>query len=107
MAAGEITSEALVSACLERIEEREETVGAWIFLDRDLALSQARTIDAGPRRGPLHGLPIGVKDIMDTADMPTGCGSPIYHGQVPAADANCVRRMREAGAVILGKTVTA
>lgn len=72
-------------ACLERIEEREGVVGAWAFIDPDLALHQARVLDAGPRRGPLHGMPVGIKDIIDTADMPTGYGSPIYAGHRPAS----------------------
>jgi amidase len=106
IAAGEITSEALVAACLARIAARESEVGAWTFLDPAAALEQAREADAAPSRGPLHGVPIGIKDIIDTADMPTAYGSPIYEGHRPAADAACVALLREAGAVILGKTVT-
>src|SRR5258706_9384103 len=106
LAAREITAEQLARACLERIAERESTVGAWIHLDPDAVLAQARGLDAGAVRGPLHGLPIGVKDIIDTADMPTGYGSPIYAGHRPAADAACVALARAAGALILGKTVS-
>jgi amidase len=106
LAAREITAEQMARACLERIEERESTVGAWIHLDPDAVIAQARRLDAGPVRGPLHGLPIGVKDIIDTIDMPTGCGSPIYAGHLPVADAACVALARAAGALILGKTVT-
>lgn len=106
IAAGEITSEALVSACLARIAARESEVGAWIHLDPAAALEQARKADAVVARGPLHGVPIGIKDIIDTADMPTAYGSPIYEGHRPAADAASVALLREAGAVILGKTVT-
>ena len=106
LAAREITAEQLARACLERIGEREKTVGAWIHLDPDAVLAQARALDAGPVRGPLHGLPLGVKDIIDTADMPTCCGSPIYAGHRPAADAACVALARAAGALIFGKTVT-
>jgi Asp-tRNA(Asn)/Glu-tRNA(Gln) amidotransferase A subunit family amidase len=96
----------MARACLERIEERESTVGAWIHLDPDAVLAQARQLDAGAVRGPLHGLPIGVKDLIDTFDMPAGYGSPIYAGHRPAADAACVALARAAGALILGKTVT-
>ncbi len=102
----ELSAEALVRACLARIEEREAVVGAWTHLDADAALAQARALDAGPVRGPLHGLPLGVKDLIDTADMPTAYGSPIYAGHRPAWDAACVASARAAGAVVLGKTVT-
>jgi Asp-tRNA(Asn)/Glu-tRNA(Gln) amidotransferase A subunit family amidase len=106
LAAREITAEQLARACLDRIAKREALVGAWIHLDPEAVLAQARLLDAGPVRGPLHGLPIGVKDIIDTADMPTGYGSPIYAGHRPAADAACVALARAAGALILGKTVS-
>jgi Asp-tRNA(Asn)/Glu-tRNA(Gln) amidotransferase A subunit family amidase len=96
----------MVRACLERIEEREPTVRAWAHLDPEAALSQARAADASEPRSPLHGVPVGVKDIIDTRDLPTECGTPIYAGRRPAADAVCVARLREAGAVILGKTRT-
>lgn len=106
IAAGELTSEALVAACLARIAARESDVGAWIHLDPAAALAQARAADTAPARGPLHGVPVGIKDLIDTADMPTAHGSPIYEGNRPAADAAPVALLREAGAVILGKTVT-
>lgn len=106
VAAGIFTAEAVTMACLDRIADREDTVGAWEFLDPDLALAQARTVDAAPEKGPMAGVPVGVKDIIDTHDMPTGMGSPIYDGHRPPADASCVAQMRAAGAVILGKTVT-
>ncbi|MDB5650471.1 MAG: amidase [Hyphomicrobiales bacterium] len=106
IASGKITSEALVSACLARIAERETVVQAWSSIDPDYALAQARGCDTGPSRGPLHGVPIGVKDVLDTYDMPTEMGSPIYKGLRPAWDASCVALARAAGAVILGKTVT-
>ena len=106
IAAGKLTSEALVRSCLGQIAQREDTVKAWAFLDADLALAEARRRDAEPPRGPLHGIPIGIKDIIDTSDMPTEQGSPIYAGYRPAGDAACVALLREAGAVILGKTVT-
>jgi Asp-tRNA(Asn)/Glu-tRNA(Gln) amidotransferase A subunit family amidase len=104
--AGDITAEAVVTACLARIEEREPAVHAWSFVDADLALRQARACDAGPRRGPLHGVPIGIKDVLDTADMPTEMGSAIYKGYRPKTDASCVALARAAGAIVLGKTVT-
>src|SRR5205807_9556054 len=106
IASGRLTAEALASACLDRIAAREAVVGAWHYLDRDAALAAARQRDAEPPRGPLHGIPIAVKDLIDTADMPTGYGSPIYEGHRPAADAACVALARAAGAIVLGKTVT-
>jgi Asp-tRNA(Asn)/Glu-tRNA(Gln) amidotransferase A subunit family amidase len=106
VASGEATCEAVVRACLERIDAREMDIHAWASVDRELALARARELDRGPPRGPLHGVPIGVKDIIDTADLPTEMGSPIYRGHRPATDAACVGLTRAAGAVILGKTVT-
>jgi Asp-tRNA(Asn)/Glu-tRNA(Gln) amidotransferase A subunit family amidase len=107
IADGELQSVALVAACLERLSEREETVQAWVHLDAGHALAQARERDATPAPlGPLHGVPVGVKDIVDTADLPTELGTPIYAGRRPRADAACVARLRQAGAVVLGKTVT-
>ncbi len=102
----ELRAEALVEAYLDQIAAREPIVGAWTHLDRDQALAEARQRDAEPPRGPLHGVPIAVKDLIDTADMPTAYGSPIYRGHRPAADAACVALARAAGAVVLGKTVT-
>ncbi len=107
IAAGKITAEAVVRDCLERIEGREPIIHAWVNFDPDLALRQARELDRGPNRGALHGVPIGVKDIIDTADLPTEMGSPIYRGHRTFCDAACVALVRGAGAVILGKTVTA
>src|SRR5690348_51899 len=106
IASGETTSEAVVRACIERIAARDPTVRAWVNFDPDLALAQAHALDREPRRGALHGLPIGVKDVIDTFDMPTEMGSPIYRGYRPLADAACVALLRRAGAVILGKTAT-
>ena len=106
VADGTFTAEAVTAACLDHIAAREEAVGAWEFLDPELALTQARGVDAAEVKGPLAGVPVGVKDIIDTHDMPTGMGSPIYDGHRPSADASCVAQMRAAGAVILGKTVT-
>ena len=107
IAEGSLTSEALVSACLERIAAREPQVGAWAYINPDHALAEARTRDSEKPRGPLHGVPVGLKDIIDTTDMPTEYGSPIYKGFHPPSDAQCVTRLRAAGAVIMGKTVTA
>jgi Asp-tRNA(Asn)/Glu-tRNA(Gln) amidotransferase A subunit family amidase len=110
IAAGDLTSEELVGACLARIEEHEPELRAWAFLDRERALAEARAADGRLREGkgvgPLHGLPVGVKDIIDTADMPTGNGSPAFAGRQPSADAACVAALRSAGAIVLGKTVT-
>src|SRR5690606_35962155 len=103
---GELGSEELVRGCLERIAAREPEVEAWEWLDPEAALAVARARDGQPAAGPLHGVPVGIKDIIDTADMPTACGSPIYAGHRPRQDADCVARLRAAGAVILGKTVT-
>ncbi len=110
IAQGLLSSEELVQACLERIEQVEPAVRAWAFLDRDLALAQARASDelrrTGQPTGALHGLPVGIKDIMDTADMPTENGTPLHKGRMARQDAWVVSRLRAAGAVILGKTVT-
>jgi Asp-tRNA(Asn)/Glu-tRNA(Gln) amidotransferase A subunit family amidase len=106
IAQGRLTSRRLVEACLERIDAREGNVGAWEFLDKSLALAQANQCDNSASKGPLHGVPVGIKDIIQTADMPTGYGSPIYRDNHTGVDAECVKRLRAAGAVILGKTVT-
>ncbi len=106
IASGTFTSLDLVTACLERIHAREEQVGAWAWLDPEQALAQARACDEQPATTSLHGVPVGVKDIIDTADMPTCYGSQIYNGHYPDKDAECIRLLRQAGAVIMGKTVT-
>jgi len=106
IAAGETTCEAVVRDCIERIARRDPTVKAFVNFDPELALAQAHALDREPRRGPLHGVPIGVKDVIDTFDMPTEMGSPIYREYRPMADAACVALLRRAGAVILGKTAT-
>ena len=105
LAAGTVTAEELTRACLDRAEARQ-SVKAWIWLDPEQALAQARAADHAGRPGPLAGLPIGIKDIIDTFDMPTEHGSPIYRGNRPFADAACVALLRMAGGTILGKTVT-
>jgi Asp-tRNA(Asn)/Glu-tRNA(Gln) amidotransferase A subunit family amidase len=106
LVAGKLTSEALVAACLERIKQREDAVRAWAFIDPELALKQARQCDREAPKSRLHGIPVGVKDVIDTCDMPTEYGSPIYRGHRPACDAACVAQVREAGGVLLGKTVS-
>jgi Asp-tRNA(Asn)/Glu-tRNA(Gln) amidotransferase A subunit family amidase len=107
---GVVTSEQLVRACLERVEAVDKDVEAWAFLDAEHALAQARAADewrmSGRPIGPLHGVPVGIKDIIDTADMPTECGSALYAGRTPSRDATVVTRLRGAGAVIFGKAVT-
>ncbi len=105
LARREITAQALVAACLDRIASEESRVQAWEWLEPERALEQARAADAHPHP-PLYGLPVGVKDIIDTADLPTACGSPVYRDRRPTRDAVCVAALRSAGAVILGKTVT-
>jgi len=110
IAEGRLTSEELVQACLERIRALEPKVQAWTFLDEEHALAQARAADerkrSGEPIGPLHGVPVGVKDIFDTADMPTENGTVLHRGRTPRGDAAAVKSLRAAGAVILGKTVT-
>jgi len=97
----------LVRSCLARIEALEPMITAWTFLDAEGALERARQLDAKESKGALHGLPLGVKDLIDTADMPTEYGCPeIFKGWRPIADAACVAVAKKAGAVILGKTVT-
>lgn len=103
----ELSCEELVRDCLAHIALRDGDVKAWTHCDADRAIAQARELDRASRPlGPLHGIPIGVKDVIDTADMPTGYGSPIYHDHQPRADAACVSAARSAGALILGKTAT-
>lgn len=106
LAAREITSEALVEDCLARIAERDSKVRAWTLVDADGARERARALDRSASAGPLHGLPIAVKDLFDTVGMDTTYGSPIYAGHRPAWDAVAVALARAAGGVILGKTVT-
>jgi Asp-tRNA(Asn)/Glu-tRNA(Gln) amidotransferase A subunit family amidase len=106
VATGAFSAEAVVRDCLDRIEERDKQVRAWAFLDGKLALDQARALDRAGTKGALAGVPLGIKDIIDTFDMPTDMGSPIYRNHRTAADASSVALARRAGAVILGKTVT-
>jgi Asp-tRNA(Asn)/Glu-tRNA(Gln) amidotransferase A subunit family amidase len=110
IARGELSCEQLVEACLARIRENEPQVQAWQYLDEQHALVQARARDAdraeGRACGPLHGVPVGIKDIIDTTDMPTEDGTVLHAGRMPPGDATVVAALRAAGAVILGKTVT-
>jgi Asp-tRNA(Asn)/Glu-tRNA(Gln) amidotransferase A subunit family amidase len=107
---GRIKSAELVADCLKRIEEVDGAIEAWAHLDRDHAMMQAEAADLhrqkGNALGPLHGVPLGVKDIFDTGDYPTEFGSSAWAGRTPRRDATAVARLREAGAVIMGKTVT-
>ena len=105
LGSGALTAEELVRACLDRADEHK-SVKAWIWLDPEQALAQARAADRAGRPGLLGGLPIGIKDIIDTVDMPTEHGSPIYRGNRPFSDAACVALLRMAGGTIMGKTVT-
>src|SRR5262245_36774202 len=106
LARGAATSVKLVEDCLARIAARDGALHAWTHVDREHALAQARARDAEPRRSPLHGVPVGVKDIFDTCDMPTAYGSSIHAGHRPAIDSVVVALMRRAGMVILGKCTT-
>lgn len=107
---GEHSSEEVIAACLARIASEEPRIEAWAHLDPGHAIEQAREADAirrsGRPVGPLHGVPVGVKDIIDTGDMPTEHGTPVFAGRRPTADAAVVTRLREAGAIVIGKTVT-
>jgi len=107
---GALSALELVDACLMRIEEADPAIEAWAYLDPEHARAQARAADAwrarGEAVGPLHGVPIGIKDIFDTADMPTEDGTVLHAGRTPADDAAAVAMLRAAGAVVMGKTVT-
>ncbi len=108
--AGELTSLALVDACIARVAEREEDVKAWVYLDPEHVRAQARSADErrreGRAAGPLDGIPVGIKDIIATADMPTQNGCAAFEGHQTDYDAGCVAQLRAAGAIIMGKTVT-
>jgi len=107
---GALSAEQLVEACLGRIKEVDPAIEAWAYLDPEHARAQARAADAqrarGEATGPLHGIPVGIKDIFDTADMPTEDGSVLHAGRSPTEDSAAVAMLRAAGAVIMGKTVT-
>ncbi|WP_291296785.1 amidase [Elioraea sp.] len=106
IAAGEVSATQLLEVALQRVTASEARVHAFTILSIDAARAAAAACDTGPVRGPLHGVPIAVKDVFDTADLPTAYGSPIWQGHRPRADASAVALARAAGAVILGKTVT-
>ena len=107
---GALSAEEYVGACIARIREEEERVQAWAYFDAEHALEQACRADDRRREGrplgPLHGIPVGIKDIIDVRGMPTGDGTPLHAGRIPLEDAAVVSRLRQAGAVIMGKTVT-
>ena len=110
LASGALSAEALAAACLRRIAARDGDVLAWAHLDPERVMADARASDAarkrGDKRGLLFGIPVGVKDIIDTADYPTENGTPVFKGRRPATDASVVSQLKAAGAIILGKTVT-
>jgi Asp-tRNA(Asn)/Glu-tRNA(Gln) amidotransferase A subunit family amidase len=106
LARRELRAADLVRACLDRVAERDNEVHAFVHIDPDRVLQQAHALDCGPVLGPLHGLPIGVKDLFDTFDFPTAYGSAIYDAHRPVSDAAAVALCREAGALVMGKTVT-
>jgi Asp-tRNA(Asn)/Glu-tRNA(Gln) amidotransferase A subunit family amidase len=106
LATRELSAEELLLACLERIAERDPEVQAFAARDDEAALAQARWLDVSAWQGPLHGLPLGVKDIFDTVELPTGYGTPFHAGHRPPADAASVALCRAAGAIVAGKTVT-
>ena len=110
IASGHLSSVDLVKSCLAQISDTDASIKAWAYLDPDSALAQAAECDrirkAGLGTGPLHGLPVGLKDVIDTRDMPTQRGTDIFKDRQPEKDARLVERLRESGAVIMGKTVT-
>jgi len=110
LASGALRAVELAEACLEQIGRREPEVGAWAYLDGDHVMRQAKALDEhrakGRPVGPLHGLPVGLKDVIDTVGMPSENGTPLDAGRKPAHDAYVVKRLKQAGAIIMGKTVT-
>ena len=106
LARRDIKATDLLLSCLDRIGQRESLVKAWSSLGKESALARAKELDKGSIKGILHGLPIGVKDLFDTYDLPTSYGSPIYANNYPASDAVSVALMRDAGGIILGKTIS-
>ncbi|MEZ2126629.1 MULTISPECIES: amidase [unclassified Sinorhizobium] len=105
-ARGEISAREVIEACLDRIAEREDAIKAWSFIDRAQAVELAEQRDRMPTSDPLSGVPIGVKDVIDTADQPTSYNSPIYSSHRPKTDAASVALLKRAGALVPGKTVT-
>ena len=110
IASGSLSSVDLVQSCLDQISKTDNEINAWAYLDSKNALKQAEQCDRlrkeGKAIGPLHGVPVGLKDVIDTTDMPTQLGTPIFEGHQSYKDARIVERLRESGAVIMGKTVT-
>jgi Asp-tRNA(Asn)/Glu-tRNA(Gln) amidotransferase A subunit family amidase len=106
IASGTLLVETLARGCLDKIGAREDVLKAWSYIDPAAVLRQARELDQSPNLGLLHGVPVAIKDVIDTGDMPTSHNSPIYFGHRPAADAGCVETLRAAGALIIGKTET-
>ena len=108
---GEISSEELVKNYIEQIKKKDKEIEAWEFFDPDLALTQAKKLDEshqnGNVHGPLHGIPVGIKDIFDTEDMPTLDGSEAHKKNPSLDDCTAVSKLKQAGAIIMGKTVTA
>lgn len=102
---GSLTPTELMAACLARVATRDRDIGAFVRLAPD-ARDKARIANIAPPMGPLHGVPVAIKDIIDTEGLGTEYGSPIFAGHVPAADANCVQRLKASGAIVIGKTVT-
>ena len=106
---GEITSEELVKSYIEQIKKKEKDVEAWEFFEEELALAQAKKLDVlhqSGKHGDLHGIPVGIKDIFDTENMPTSDGTEIHKKNLSWNDCTAVSKLKQAGAVIMGKTVT-
>jgi aspartyl-tRNA(Asn)/glutamyl-tRNA(Gln) amidotransferase subunit A len=107
---GELTCVDILNACLKQVEEWEPKIHAWVVLDREGAIEQARALDeelrAGKDRGPLHGIPMGIKDIINVKGLPTACGAKRWASAIADKDADVVARLREAGSIVMGKTVT-
>lgn len=101
------TAEDVARSCLERIAERDPLIKAWASIDPEATIAQARRLDRGPSQGRLHGVPFGVKDVIETVGFPTAMGSPIYQGYRSPFDASCVALAKQAGALVMGKTATA
>jgi len=103
---GKLSPTEIVESCIARISQRDSEVLAWAAFDPEFALEQARQLEESDVRGPLYGTPLGVKDIIDTADFPTERGSSVFRNRRPQTDASCVKLLRDAGGIIMGKTVT-
>src|SRR3954454_23711243 len=108
--AGALSPVELLEQCLERVDRYEPHVRGWVVIDRAGACEQAERLTAelrrGHDRGPLHGIPVGIKDIIDVFDLPTGCGSKLWANSYARQDATCVERLRQAGTITLAKTLT-